>query len=458
MWNHKDSYRVRNGIVSASTIGHPSLGLVFFPAFDWKISATHPERQERLLYTRDQIVEEGLLDVPNIREYNPIVADWDVIERVHVGAPDLASWVTDAHRVSAGGAIAAADAVLRGEVDRAFALVRPPGHHAMAMVHGIRGFCTINIEAVMVQHIRKTYGVKRVAIVDTDVHHGDGSQDVFYHDPDTLYISFHQDGRTLYPGTGFMDEFGGPQAIGANIDIPLPPAGTGDEGLLKVMRELVLPILHEFKPDIVINSAGQDNHFSDPLANMNVTAKGYAELVDLLQADIAVLEGGYSVQEALPYVNTGIILSMAGLDYSCVIEPNYVEQHQSADVTRYIDDLILKWKDQWARREEIARDELIGHKDKWVRDYSVYYDESGVQEERRETVRLYPNKIGWHSIESYGNYGPYAKQSVYAMFIPWQADDATREEAFTEARRMKEQGGLNRYVVVDPMGQGQVEI
>ena len=457
MWNHKDSYRVRNGIVQASTIEHPSLGLVFFPAFDWKISATHPERQERLLYTRDQIVEEGLLDVPNIREYNPIVADWDVIERVHVGAPDLASWVTDAHRVSAGGAIAAADAVLRGEVDRAFALVRPPGHHAMAMVHGIRGFCTINIEAVMIQHIRQTYGVKRVAIVDTDVHHGDGSQDVFYHDPDTLYISFHQDGRTLYPGTGFMDEFGGPQAIGANIDIPLPP-GTGDEGLLKVMRELVLPILHEFKPDIVINSAGQDNHFSDPLANMNVTAKGYAELVDLLQADIAVLEGGYSVQEALPYVNTGIILSMAGLDYSRVIEPNYVEQHQSADVTRYIDDLILKWKDQWARREEIARDELIGHKDRWVRDYSVYYDESGVQEERRETVRLYPDKIGWHSIESYGNDGPYAKQSVYAMFIPWQADDATREEAFTEARRMKEQGGLNRYVVVDPMGQGQVEI
>lgn len=393
MWNHKDSYRVRNGIVSASTIEYPSLGLVFFPAFDWKISATHPERQERLLYTRDQIVEEGLLDVPNIREYNPVVADWDVIERVHVGAPDLQSWVTDAHRVSAGGAIAAADAVLRGEVDRAFALVRPPGHHAMAMVHGIRGFCTINIEAVMIQHIRQINGVKRVAIVDTDVHHGDGSQDVFYHDPDTLYISFHQDGRTLYPGTGFMDEFGGPQAIGANIDIPLPP-GTGDEGLLKVMRELVLPILHEFKPDIVINSAGQDNHFSDPLANMNVTAKGYAELVDLLQADIAVLEGGYSVQEALPYVNTGIILSMAGLDYSRVIEPNYVEQHQSTDVTRYIDDLILKWKDQWARREEIARDELIGHKNRWVRDYSVYYDESGVQEERRETVRLYPDKIG----------------------------------------------------------------
>ena len=82
MWNHKDSYRVRNGIVPASTIEHPSLGLVFFPAFDWKISATHPERQERLLYTRDQIVEEGLLDVPNIREYNPVVADWIIFSNI----------------------------------------------------------------------------------------------------------------------------------------------------------------------------------------------------------------------------------------------------------------------------------------------------------------------------------------------------------------------------------------
>ena len=93
-----------------------------------------------------------------------IILSWPIgitIERVHVGAPDLESWVTEAHRVSAGGAIAAADAVMRGEVDRAFALVRPPGHHAMAMVHGIRGFCTINIEAVMIQHMRQTYGIKR---------------------------------------------------------------------------------------------------------------------------------------------------------------------------------------------------------------------------------------------------------------------------------------------------------
>ena len=107
--------QLQAGMKSAERVeDRQTLGLVFFPAFDWKISETHPERQERLLYTRDQIVEEGLLDLSNIREYNPIVADWDTIERVHVGAPDLASWVTEAHRVSAGGAIAAADAVLSG--------------------------------------------------------------------------------------------------------------------------------------------------------------------------------------------------------------------------------------------------------------------------------------------------------------------------------------------------------
>ena len=210
----------------------------------------------------------------------------------------------------------------------------------------------------MIAHIRRTYGIKKIAVVDTDVHHGDGSQEVFYNDPDTLYISFHQDGRTLYPGTGFMDEFGGPQAIGANVNIPLPP-GTGDEGLKKVMKELVLPMLEDFGPELVINSAGQDNHFSDPLANMQVTAKGYAELVDMLQADIAVLEGGYSVQEALPYVNTGIILSMAGLDYSHVVEPAFDAKRyaQKPDVTRYIDDLIAKWKIQWPQRHQMQSDE-----------------------------------------------------------------------------------------------------
>lgn len=168
-----------------------TLGLVFFPAFDWMISPGHPERQERLLYTRDQLEEEGLFDCEEIKEYRPRLAEIEDLQRAHVGVPAIARLITPAHLTSAGGCLVAADAVMQREVQRAFALVRPPGHHAMRVVHGIRGFCTINIEAIMVEYLRSRYNIRKIAVVDTDVHHGDGSQDVFYHDPDTLYISFH---------------------------------------------------------------------------------------------------------------------------------------------------------------------------------------------------------------------------------------------------------------------------
>ncbi|HQM91498.1 MAG TPA: histone deacetylase, partial [Syntrophales bacterium] len=204
-------------------------GLVFFPAFDWAISPTHPEREERLLYTQDQVFEEGLLDFENIVEYKPGLAAVEDVNRIHICVPDAKSVITESHLVSAGGAITAAEKVLAGEVDNAFALVRPPGHHAMRVVHGARGFCNINIEAVMIEHLRRRHGHRRVAVIDTDCHHGDGTQDIYWHDPDTLYISIHQDGRTLYPGSGFPDEFGGPNALGTTINIPLPPE-TSDEG------------------------------------------------------------------------------------------------------------------------------------------------------------------------------------------------------------------------------------
>ena len=290
-----------------------NLGLIFFPAFDWMISPGHPERQERLLYTRDQLTEEGLFDRPEIREYRLRMAEINDLQRAHVGVPSIAKLITPAHLASAGGCMTAADAVMSGEVKRAFALVRPPGHHAMRIVHGIRGFCTINIEAVMVEYLRSRYGIKKIAVVDTDVHHGDGSQDIFYHDPNVLYISFHQDGRTLYPGTGFPDEAGSPAAWGYNINLPLLP-GSGDKEIHRLFDGLIKPILDDFEPELIINSAGQDNHFSDPLASMSVTAHGYAALADKLKADIAVLEGGYSIEAALPYVNTGIILAMAEMD------------------------------------------------------------------------------------------------------------------------------------------------
>ena len=300
-----------------------SLGIIFFPAYDWAISPTHPEREERLLYTQDQFREEGLFDIEGISEHRPLRAENVDILRSHFCFPTVEAVCTESHRISAGGAIRAAQLVLEKQSQRAFALVRPPGHHAMKVVHGNRGFCNINIEAVMVEWIRSHYGIRRIAIVDTDCHHGDGTQDVFWHDPDVLFISLHQDGRTLYPGSGFLNENGGPKAAGRTINIPLPPQ-TGDQGYLQVIEEAVLPILEHFKPELIINSAGQDNHYSDPITNMHFSAQGYARLNELLKPDIAVLEGGYSIKSALPYVNLGICLAMAGCDYSAVREPDYV--------------------------------------------------------------------------------------------------------------------------------------
>ena len=147
----------------------------------------------------------------------------------------------------------AGDLVVDGVVDRSFALLRPPGHHANRIVHGARGFCVINNEAIMVDHLRSRLGPDlRVAIVDTDAHHADGTQDIFYNDPGVLHISLHQDGRTLYPGTGFLSERGGPAAYGQTVNIPLPP-GTGDEGMLMALEEVVLPILEEWQPDLAVS-------------------------------------------------------------------------------------------------------------------------------------------------------------------------------------------------------------
>ncbi|ERM92174.1 histone deacetylase [Caldanaerobacter subterraneus subsp. yonseiensis KB-1] len=393
------------------------LGIVFFPAFDWAISPTHPEREERLLYTQDQIFEEGIEDIEGVKFYNPIIAEEKDIKRVHFVVPDVKSVVTQSHLISAGGAIKALQAVMQKEVDKAFALVRPPGHHAQRVVYGDRGFCIINVEAVMLERIRQEYGNLRVAIVDTDCHHGDGTQDIYWNDKDTLFISLHQDGRTLYPGTGFIEEFGGPAAYGYNINIPLPP-GTGEEGFLYVLDNVVIPILEEYKPDIIINSAGQDNHYTDPLTNMNFTAQGYAKLNERLNPDIAVLEGGYSIEGALPYVNLGIILAMAGIDYSRVREPDYDEEKlkQPKDITEYIKKLSEIVYNRWRNKDDLRLKEF---KDvNYVkRPRRVYYDTDGILETQVQNFKICNKCSGVNTIESKNDRGYH----IFAITIPRDA-------------------------------------
>ncbi|MDX2499240.1 MAG: histone deacetylase [Deltaproteobacteria bacterium] len=392
-------------------------GLVFFPAFDWAISPTHPEREERLLYTQDQMLEEGVFDIDGVVELKPDPVTLKDIQRTHFCVPDVWQVTTESHFISAGGAKAIGMAVLDGQIERGFALVRPPGHHAMRIVHGSRGFCNINIEAVMIEYLRQAYAIDRVAIVDTDCHHGDGTQDIYWHDPDTLFISIHQDGRTLYPGSGFPSELGGINAVGKTLNVPLPP-NTSEEGFLYAIKQIVMPILDDFKPDIIINSAGQDNHYTDPITNMNFSARGYADLTAILEPDIAVLEGGYSIEGALPYVNLGIVLAMAGVDYSRVKEPNFDPEsiRQTPEVTAAIEkigDMVLSI---WHGRENL-REQLLDKTDPQKRARSIFYDTDGIQESQAEQIQICPDCAGALRIDSSSDRGAH----ILAVNIPRKA-------------------------------------
>jgi acetoin utilization deacetylase AcuC-like enzyme len=401
-------------------------GLVFFPAFDWAISATHPERKERLLYTQDQVFEEGVLDIEGIVEYKPDLATFQDVRRVHFCAPEESSVVTESHLISAGGAKKISSEVMQKRIKRGFAVVRPPGHHAMRVVHGCRGFCNINIEAVMIEFMREAYGIDRVAIVDTDCHHGDGTQDIYWHDPDTLFISMHQDGRTLYPGSGFQHELGGPTAYGTTVNIPLPPR-TSEEGFLYALEHAILPVLEEFKPEVIINSAGQDNHYTDPITSMNFSAQGYAQLTHLLKPDIAVLEGGYAIEGALPYVNLGIIMALAGLDFSKVREPDYnpARIRQSKDTSRYIEKVVEQTMEDWRNRtamEERSR----GKKRLAERERSIFYDTDNILETQKEKLQVCQDCSGVLGIDSRTDRGYH----IYAVHIPRKACKDCQETGY----------------------------
>lgn len=302
----------------------------------------HYERRERIAYTLDLLDEEGIWFEPGIVKLEPRMATEDEVLAAHSGVYyrylididqkgsdiDINTYgppgFLEGALLSAGGAVCAAEAVLSGEVRNSFALIRPPGHHAGKCFGG--GFCYLNNAAIMVRAIQKA-GYKRVMIIDWDAHHGNGTEDIFYEDPDVLYTSVHQ--SHLFPGTGAIKDIGHGDGKGLNINMPVPP-GSSDEVYRYLTEEVIVPAAEEFKPDFIAISAGQDNHFTDPITSLALTARGYA---DMMSAAVeisgklcdgrlaAVLEGGYSVEGALPYVNLAIIASLGGLDLSGIREP-----------------------------------------------------------------------------------------------------------------------------------------
>ena len=223
----------------------------------------------------------------------------------------------DIARLAAGGCMAAFDAVLEGGVDNAFAMVRPCGHHAEA--NRGRGFAVFSNVALAVMDAKARHGIDRVAVVDWDVHHGNGTQWAFYDDPSVLTISIHQD--RLYPvESGALEEIGEGPGAGANINIPLPP-GSGHGAYLDCMRRVVLPALAAFGPELIVVASGFDASAFDPLARMMCYSETYREMTGMLMASadrlcggrlVVCLEGGYS-PAYIPYCALPVVETLSGV-------------------------------------------------------------------------------------------------------------------------------------------------
>ncbi len=292
------------------------VGLFDDPIFrEHDAGAGHPERPERLEAVREGLREAGLESALDLREPRPATREEllavhtaDHVDRVagtkdrhHRFDPDTAAGPRsyDAALRAAGAVAGAVEDVLDGTLDRAFCVVRPPGHHATS--ERAMGFCLFNNVAVGAA-LALERGLERVAIVDPDVHHGNGTQQIFWEDPRVLYVSSHQ--FPFYPGTGALDEVGEGRGRGFTLNLPMP-AGLGDADYSRAYREIVEPVGRAFDPQLVLVSAGFDAHEADPLGGMEVSDAGYAELVDVCVSlasgsargrVVAVLEGGYSLE------------------------------------------------------------------------------------------------------------------------------------------------------------------
>ncbi|MFZ1120494.1 MAG: histone deacetylase [Candidatus Binataceae bacterium] len=202
--------------------------------------------------------------------------------------------------LAAGGVLTAVEAVMDGAADNAFAIVRPPGHHALAT--RAMGFCLFNNVAIAARYLNRRRGLKRVLVVDWDVHHGNGIQDIFYDSPEVLYFSTHQ--FPFYPGTGALDEVGFGAGAGYTVNAPMP-ATFGDNEYLRIFDDVLAPVVRQYRPEFILVSSGFDAHFRDPLGGMRVTEGGFAALARRVKRMAAeccggrmavALEGGYDLQ------------------------------------------------------------------------------------------------------------------------------------------------------------------
>jgi acetoin utilization deacetylase AcuC-like enzyme len=347
-----------------------AVGIIYDPKYLQHQTGSHVESPERLVATMDLIKSEKMLDSPDFKLIAPRPATIDEVKMVHhadmielarvkaqqaktnglqyldAGDTVVSEHSYDVALLAAGGGMTAADAVLKGDVSSAFALVRPPGHHANASRSS--GFCIFNNIAILTEYLIKKKGLKKVAIFDIDLHHGNGTSEIFYERKDVLFFSSHQDPRTQYPGTGFASEIGEGPGKGYNINAPLAP-GAGDDVVQLVFSQVIKPIFEQYKPDILLASVGGDAHYSDPLSGLSFTTQGYGRYVEGFKqiADkccggkmILLLEGGYRVK-VLAQIIVNILNVLAGKKMPFVEN----EQESGESILEYHENLVKKMKE-----------------------------------------------------------------------------------------------------------------
>jgi acetoin utilization deacetylase AcuC-like enzyme len=293
-------------------------GFVYHPKYQRHETGYHPECAARLSAIVGGLEETGLS--ARLAHISPVSASNEQLMLVHTRAyisqveamsargggmldPDtpVSRESFEVALLAAGGVLNAVDAIMdeSTELKHVFALVRPPGHHANA-TRG-RGFCIFNNVAIAAAYARQRYRLNRVLIVDWDVHHGNGTQEIFVADPSVLYFSTHQ--YPHYPGTGWLDEVGSGDGAGYTVNVPLP-SGADDRDYLYALRSILVPIALQFQPELVLVSAGFDAHAADPLASMAVSADGFGLFTEVVMAVAAAscggrivltLEGGYNL-------------------------------------------------------------------------------------------------------------------------------------------------------------------
>lgn len=292
----------------------------------------HPERPQRLTAIMEMLEQ---LHRPDLRQATAREASRAEIELCHT--PDYVRQVErtaglarydfdpDTHTCSAthetallaaGGVLSAVEAVMDGAAANGFALVRPPGHHALP--ERAMGFCFFNNVAIAASYLVKVRGLKRVLVVDWDVHHGNGTQDIFYPSREVMYVSLHQ--YPFYPGTGSLKETGVGEGRGYTVNVPFP-ADFGDDEYSAAFDEIILPIARQFNPEFVLVSAGFDGHFRDPLGQMEITEDGFRAMTRRLKRlaaeccegrMVAALEGGYDLIACA--ASAKVVLEELGLD------------------------------------------------------------------------------------------------------------------------------------------------